>query len=87
MMINKPFAVEQLKAMPVKTWVWIEVLQNDFQNIESAYYCKHPDYTHDKAFTCGYPGHGYEFDYIDYGKKWLAYKYQPVKEASQNGAE
>ena len=75
---RKTFTVEELKTLPLRAWVWIEVLVPfDYEEKVSAYYRKQEDYTHDKAFCCGYPGLSFVFYYEDYGKTWIAYQYQP----------
>ena len=77
---NEPLSVEDVKSLPVKSWVWIEILDvSRFRwKAECAYYRSHLDYTSGEAFCCGYPGMGYEFEYEDYGKTWLAYRQQPI---------
>lgn len=75
---RKTFTVEELKTLPLRAWVWIEVLEPlDYEEKVSAYYRKQMDYTHKKAFCCGYPGLSFSFYYEDYGKTWIAYQYQP----------
>lgn len=72
---NGPLTVDELNDLPVMAWVWIELLAPlEFGNAESAYYQKHSDYTCGEAFCCGYPCKLYNFDYVDYGKTWLAYR-------------
>lgn len=71
--------VEQLIALPEGEWVWIEVLQPfSFEEKVSAYYRKQMDYTHGKAFICGYPGISFGFDFSDYNNTWVAYTEQPL---------
>ena len=70
---------EQLIALPVGEWVWIEVLQPfSFEEKTSAYYRKQVDYTHGKAFICGYPGISFGLEYSDYSKTWVAYTERPL---------
>lgn len=74
----KPFTVKELKTLPLRSWVWIEVVEpSDYEEKVSAYYRKHEDYTNEKTFYCGYPGLSFSFHYKDYGKAWLAFTYQP----------
>lgn len=75
---NRIVTIEELKALPVGDWVWIQVWEQfEFGEKVSAYYSKHEDYTRDKSFCCGYPGLSFGFDYADYNKTWTAYKYEP----------
>ena len=75
---RKTFTVEELKTLPLRAWVWIEVLEPfDYEEKVSAYYRKQTDYTHEKAFCCGYPGLSFSFDYEEFGKTWIAYSYEP----------
>jgi hypothetical protein len=84
-----PLTPDQLREinqdMENRRWVWIELLKIPHHNeIESAYYRVQSDYTHGRAFCCGYPGYGVHFEYHDYGITWLAYNYQP-KEVLYDG--
>ena len=77
---NEPLTVDELREMPIRDWVWIEILNPDaFRSKEtvSAYYRKYDGYKKDEIFWCGYPGLGFGFDYADYGKTWLAYRQKP----------
>lgn len=76
--LNNKLTIEELKNLPLKEWCWVEVLQ-PFDSAEkvSAYYRKHYDYSHERAFCCGYPGLSFSFDYADYGITWEAYKCCP----------
>ena len=70
--------IDQLKALPLCEWVWIEVLVPfECPDKVSAYFRKQFDYTHEQAFCCGYPGLSFSFDYEDYSKTWVAYTQQP----------
>ena len=74
---NDPLTLNELREMPIRDWVWIEILNPDaFRSKEtvSAYYRKYDGYKKDEIFWCGYPGLGFGFDYADYGKTWLAYR-------------
>ena len=74
---NDPLTLDELRQMPIRDWVWIDVLNPDaFRSKEtvSAYYRKYDGYKKDEIFWCGYPGLGFGFDYADYGKTWLAYR-------------
>ena len=77
---NEPLTLDELRQMPIRDWVWIEVLNPDaFRSKEtvSACYRKYDGYKKDEIFWCGYPGLGFGFDYADYGKTWLAYRQKP----------
>ena len=77
---NKALTMDELRKMPIRDWVWIEILNPDaFRSKEtvSAYYRKYDGYKADEIFWCGYPGLGFGFDYADYGKTWLAYRQKP----------
>ena len=77
---NEPLTMDELRQMPIRDWVWIEILNPDaFRSKEtvSAYYRKYDGYKADEIFWCGYPGLGFGFDYSDYGKTWLAYRQKP----------
>ena len=76
----EPLTLYELRQMPIRDWVWIEILNPDaFRSKEtvSAYYRKYDGYKTDEIFWCGYPGLGFGFDYADYGKTWLAYRRKP----------
>ena len=76
----EPLTLDELRQMPIRDWVWIEILNPDaFRSKEtvSAYYRKYDGYKKAEIFWCGYPGLGFGFDYVDYGKTWLAYRQKP----------
>ena len=76
----EPLTLDELRQMPIRDWVWIEILNPDaFRSKEtvSAYYRKYDGYKKDEIFWCGYPGLGFRFFYEDYGKNWLAYRQKP----------
>ena len=76
----EPLTLDDLRQMPIRDWVWIEILNPDaFRSKEtvSAYYRKYDGYKADEIFWCGYPGLGFGFDYADYGKTWQAYRQKP----------
>ena len=76
----EPLTLDELRQLPIRDWVWIEILNPDaFRSKEtvSAYYRKYDGYKADEIFWCGYPGLGFGFDYADYGKTWLAYRQKP----------
>lgn len=78
--LNAPLTLDELREMPIRDWVWIDVLNPDaFRSKEtvSAYYRKYDGYKKDEIFWCGYPGLGFGFDYADYGKTWVAYRQKP----------
>ena len=72
---NDPLTQDELREMPIRDWVWIEVLHS--KEAVSAYYRKYDGYKKDEIFWCGYPGLGFRFFYEDYGKTWLAYRQKP----------
>ena len=79
----EPLTLGELRQMPIRDWVWIEILNPDaFRSKEtvSAYYRKYDGYKADEIFWCGYPGLGFGFDYADYGKTWLAYRQKPEED-------
>ena len=79
----EPLTLDELRKMPIRDWVWIEILNPDaFRSKEtvSAYYRKYDGYKADEIFWCGYPGLGFGFDYSDYGKTWLAYRQKPEED-------
>ena len=72
---NEPLTVDELREMPIRDWVWIDVLHS--KEAVSSYYRKYDGYKKDEIFWCGYPGLGFRFFYEDYGKTWLAYRQKP----------
>ena len=81
--LNEPLTLDELRQLPIRDWVWIEILNPDaFRSKEtvSAYYRKYDGYKADEIFWCGYPGLGFGFDYADYGKTWLAYRQKPEED-------
>ena len=79
----EPLTLDELRKLPIRDWVWIEILNPDaFRSKEtvSAYYRKYDGYKADEIFWCGYPGLGFGFDYSDYGKAWLAYRQKPEED-------
>ena len=79
----EPLTLDELREMPIREWVWIEILNPDaFRSKEtvSAYYRKYDGYKKDEIFWCGYPGLGFGFDYADYGNTWLAYRQKPEED-------
>ena len=81
--LNEPLTLDELREMPIRDWVWIDVLNPDaFRSKEtvSAYYRKYDGYKKDEIFWCGYPGLGFRFFYEDYGKTWLAYRQKPEED-------
>ena len=67
----EPLTLDELRQMPIRDWVWIDVLHSN--EAVSSYYRKYDGYKKDEIFWCGYPGLGFGFDYADYGKTWMAY--------------
>ena len=72
---NKTLTLDELRQMPIRDWVWIDVLHS--KEAVSSYYRKYDGYKKDEIFWCGYPGLGFRFFYEDYGKTWLAYRQKP----------
>ena len=72
---NEPLTLDELRQMPIRDWVWIDVLHS--KEDVSSYYRKYDGYKKDEIFWCGYPGLGFRFFYEDYGKTWLAYRQKP----------
>ena len=84
---NQPLTLDELRQLPIRDWVWIEILNPDaFRSKEtvSAYYRKYDGYKADEIFWCGYPGLGFGFDYADYGKTWLAYRQKPEEDKHED---
>ena len=75
---NDPLTLDELREMPIRDWVWIDVLH--LKEAISSYYRKYDGYKKDEIFWCGYPGLGFRFFYEDYGKTWLAYRQKPEEE-------
>ena len=76
--INNKLTIEELRALSLRDWVWIECLQPFNHTLQvSAYYQKHEDYCPEDTFFCGYPGITFPFDYADYGITWEAYACRP----------
>lgn len=75
---NDPLTLDELREMSLHDWLWIEILiPSSFKQKESCYYCKFADYGDEKSFWCGWPGTVFAFDYVDYGKTWVAYHHKP----------
>ena len=74
----EPLTLDELRKMPIRDWVWIEVFKS--KEAVSAYYRKYDGYKKDEIFWCGYPGLGFRFFYEDYGKSWLAYRQKPEED-------
>ena len=79
---NEPLTVDELLEMPIRDWVWIDVLH--LKEAISSYYRKYDGYKKDEIFWCGYPGLGFRFFYEDYGKTWLAYRQKPEEDKHEN---
>ena len=76
--LNEPLTLDELREMPIRDWVWIDVLH--LKEAISSYYRKYDGYKKDEIFWCGYPGLGFRFFYEDYGKTWLAYRQKPEED-------
>ena len=79
---NEPLTMDELREMPIRDWVWIDVLH--LKEAISSYYRKYDGYKKDEIFWCGYPGLGFRFFYEDYGKTWLAYRQKPEEDKHEN---
>lgn len=82
---ESPLSVVELRLINAETenrsWIWIQISKHvESGNKVSAYYQSQLNYTHGRAFCCGYPGLGFCFEYSDYGKTWLAYLHKPEGE-------
>lgn len=83
-----PLTVEELRAMPLQKWVWVEILVQPkwdiWQTPDSGYYQKKEtlgeDWRCGTTFTFGHPGRLYGFEYDKYGEEWLAYNLEPSAE-------
>lgn len=75
--MSKPLTIEELKALPIGEWVWVENILGtklvvDFRN---GYYRKGlQDNKPDEHFTTSWYSYNLFFNYNLYGKTWLAYK-------------
>lgn len=67
--------------MDLFEWLWVEVIhpteRQVFRKIESAYYQVFEDYTDGESLCCVWHGLIQSFEYMDYGKNWLAYRRKP----------
>ena len=77
----EPLTLDELRQMPIRDWVWIDVLHS--KEAVSSYYRKYDGYKTNEIFWCGYPGLGFIFFYEDYGKTWLAYRQKPEEDAHE----
>lgn len=67
----KPLKIDELKALQVGDWVWVVVLEKDFDfEMKTGYYQKIS-----------------EFNFFDYGTKWIAYKNKEQAEAKGETVE
>lgn len=77
----KPLTLDELRETSLQEWVWISVLSPfECEQKVSAYYRRYESCgaaLAARAFWCGYPGLTFGFDYVDYGKTWLAYSHKP----------
>lgn len=78
--MNKPLTIEQLKALEVGDWVWLD-FQYSLDRRRSGYYQIKANKERTKVILCGI-----EYDYLlcDYGTMWTAYK---NKEQAENKDE
>ncbi|WP_313528759.1 hypothetical protein [Anaerotignum sp.] len=72
----QPLGLEELEKVELLGWVWIEIIEK-MELGKSGYYQKNGDWSEGERFCCGYPGLMLGFKYCDYGKTWLAYRYEP----------
>lgn len=70
---REPLSKEELRELPNKTWVWVEVLDDGAfthpQQKSGWYRSVFAEMTED-VFACGYPGMTFGFDYKDMGTTW-----------------
>lgn len=68
--MNKPLTIEQLKALPMGEWVWLD-FQYSLDRRHNGYYQIKANAERTEVILCGI-----EHDYLlcDYGTTWLAYK-------------
>lgn len=79
---NAPLTTQYLRELPLREWVWIEVLKPfDHREKTSGYYRKCYDYNDEQGFPCGYPGISFFFEYEEYGDTWVAYRHKPEEGA------
>jgi len=76
-----PLDIDKVKSLPIRSWLWIDVLTTPKQRGPvSGYFRVQADYTKGEALCAGYPGITHEFEYVSYGRTWVAYMYQPEEE-------
>lgn len=75
----KPLMIEELKALPVGEWVWIENIGTDWKAYYRVVYCPEKEV----AFW-GAIRQAERFLYSNYGIKWLAYKNKEQAEECKN---
>ena len=68
--MNKPLTIDELKALKVGDWVWVEVI-NVPNGSFRGYYQIRPNAERSKLIFCGIE---HDYSIMDYGTKWLAYK-------------
>lgn len=73
---NAPLTISELRELR-KDWVWIQTL-TPLYGMDSGYYIKHPAFSSEDDFCCGYPGTVVRhLTYAGYGDYWLAYRRKP----------
>lgn len=83
----KPLTIEQLKALEVGDWVWVELLDDDLvacwvSGTGRGFYCeKIEDTKNDDSLAITYDGERGWLDYSDYGTVWVAYKNKEMAES------
>lgn len=73
----KPLTIEQLKALEVGDWVWVETINAPNSSFRG-YYQIRPNAERSKLIFCGIE---HDYSILDYGKTWLAYKNKEQAEA------
>lgn len=75
--MNKPLTIDELKALKVGDWVWVEVI-NVPNGSFRGYYQIRPNAERSKLIFCGIE---HDYSIMDYGKTWLAFKNKEQAEA------
>ena len=68
--MSKTLTIEELKALEVGDWVWVEAI-NAPNSLFRGYYQIRPNAERSKLIFCGIE---HDYSITDYGTKWLAYK-------------
>lgn len=73
----KPLTIEELKALEVGDWVWVETINAPNSSFRG-YYQIRPNAERSKLIFCGIE---HDYSILDYGKTWLAYKNKECAES------